>query len=64
MLFPYEILAFLRIREWANLKNPVTFDHPLMQHPLAQLPPVLNIPNIQLFKDVIDTFNKDLFHEN
>ena len=64
MLFPYEILAFLRIREWANLKNPVTFDHPLMQHPLAQLPPVLNIPNIQLLKDVIDTFNKDLFHEN
>ena len=64
MLFPYEILAFLRVREWANLENPLTFDHPLMQHPLAQLPPTLNMPNSQLFKDVIDKFKKDLSHEN
>lgn len=64
MLFPYEILTFLRIREWANLKNPVTFDHPLMQHPLAKLPPALSIPNSQLFKVVIDKFNHDLCHQS
>lgn len=37
-LFPYEILGFLRIREWAGLKNPETFDHLLMNTPLAHMP--------------------------
>lgn len=60
MLFPYEILAFLKIREWANLNNPITFDPPLMQHPLAKNPPTLNIPNIHLFKDAIDKLKKEL----
>lgn len=36
-LFPYEILAFLRIREWAGLKNPDAYDHPLMNIALAQM---------------------------
>lgn len=38
-LFPYEILAFLRLREWAGLENPSTFEHPLMNTALAVLPP-------------------------
>ena len=37
-LFPYEILAFLRIREWVGVKNPDAYDHPLMNTPLARLP--------------------------
>ncbi|MDH4557423.1 hypothetical protein E8F11_19960 [Pseudomonas sp. BN417] len=36
-LFPYEILAFLRIREWAGVKNPDSYDHPLMNTALAQM---------------------------
>ncbi|HEJ8091798.1 TPA: hypothetical protein SMI57_004908 [Serratia liquefaciens] len=36
-LFPYEILAFLRIREWAGIKNPDSYDHPLMNSALAQM---------------------------
>ncbi|HCE6004156.1 TPA: hypothetical protein NHK98_005602 [Pseudomonas aeruginosa] len=36
-LFPYEILAFLRIREWAGIKNPESYDHPLMNTALAQM---------------------------
>jgi len=44
-LFPYEILAFLRIREWAGLENPASFDHPLMMNqPLAYLPPLAELP--------------------
>lgn len=44
-LFPYEILAYLRIREWAGLENPTEFDHPLMQQPLAHLPPEVPLPD-------------------
>ncbi|WP_320200685.1 hypothetical protein RMR16_025030 (plasmid) [Agrobacterium sp. rho-13.3] len=43
-LFPYEILAFLRIREWAGLSNPTEFDHPLMKQPLAYMPPLAELP--------------------
>jgi hypothetical protein len=64
MLFPYEILAFLRIREWANLENPSSFDHPLMQHALAQLPATLIKPNSELFNDVIDKFKKEFPRQN
>ncbi|UKB85833.1 hypothetical protein LF887_09485 [Chryseobacterium sp. MEBOG06] len=37
-LFPYEILSFLRIREWMGLKNPESYVHPLMNIALARLP--------------------------
>lgn len=37
-LFPYEILAFLRLREWLGLPNPTQFDHPLMTQPMAFMP--------------------------
>lgn len=64
MLFPYEILAFLRIREWANLKNPSSFDHPLMQHPLAQLPATLIEQNNEHFNNVIDKLKKEFPIDN
>ncbi|WP_320200730.1 hypothetical protein RMR16_025320 (plasmid) [Agrobacterium sp. rho-13.3] len=43
-LFPYEILAFLRIREWAGLSNPLEFDHPLMNQSLAYKPLLAELP--------------------
>jgi hypothetical protein len=38
MIFPYEILGWLRLREWAGRANPSAFSHPLMNQPLAWLP--------------------------
>jgi hypothetical protein len=38
MIFPYEILAWLRVREWSGRTNPPAFSHPLMNQPLAWLP--------------------------
>lgn len=61
MLFPYEILCWLRLREWAGLENPKRFDHPLMQQPLAQLPtPVpLDVPATPLLDQVIVRFRQE-----
>ncbi len=61
MLFPYEILAFLRLRECEGLPNPDTFDHPLMQQPLATLPiPVpLPVPDTPLLDNVIEKFKQE-----
>ena len=58
MLFPYEILCWLRLREWAGLSNPEQFEHPLMQQPLAKLPaPVpLEIPDTPLLDQVVVKF--------
>jgi hypothetical protein len=42
-LFPVEILAVLRLREWRGL-SPVVIDHPLMQFSSAKLYPVLSVP--------------------
>jgi hypothetical protein len=39
-LFPYEILAFLRLREWLGLPNPSEFEHPLMNQPMAFMPTI------------------------
>jgi hypothetical protein len=60
-LFPYEILAFLRMREWLDLPNPEAFDHPLMQQPLAKLPaPVpLPYPSTPLLDQVILKFSRE-----
>jgi hypothetical protein len=44
MLFPHEILTFLRLREWAGLPNPSSFEHPLMNQPLAKLPEPVPLP--------------------
>lgn len=59
-LFPYEILAYLRMREWVGLKNPESFDHPLMQYPLAKMPdkPVV-IPETPLLDQVIEIFKRE-----
>ena len=44
ILFPYEILTWLRLREWAGLENPAEFDHPLMKLPTARLPNPVPLP--------------------
>jgi hypothetical protein len=44
MLFPYEILFWLRLREWSGLQNPEEFDHPLMKLPTARLPNPVPLP--------------------
>jgi len=61
MLFPHEILSFLRMREWAGLSNPNQFEHPLMRHPLARLPePVpLAKPSTPLLDAVIAKFRTE-----
>jgi hypothetical protein len=61
MLFPYEILCWLRLREWAGLENPKSFDHPLMQQPLSRLPaPVpLDVPATPLLDQVIARFRQE-----
>jgi hypothetical protein len=51
MLVPYEILAYLRIREWAGLDNPEAYEHLLMNNPLACLP-TLPVPEIPLLEAV------------
>ncbi len=59
-LFPYEILAFLRIREWAGLANPKSFAHPLMNTPLAALPDApLPWPEVPLLDAVIAKFKTE-----
>ena len=61
MIFPYEILSFLRIREWHGLSNPETFEHPLMNQPLAKLPPAAPLPKPEtpLLDKVIEKFKKE-----
>ncbi|MNF45360.1 hypothetical protein D3C84_264880 [compost metagenome] len=62
MLFPYEIFAFLRLREWLGLDNPGEFDHPLMQQPLGRMPidpgTVLARPQTPLLDQVVAKFNQ------
>ena len=36
-LVPYDVLAWLKLRERAGLKNPKTFTHPLMNTPIAKM---------------------------
>lgn len=61
MLFPYEILCWLRLREWAGIANPETFDHPLMQQPLAKMPAPVPLPKPEtpLLDQVIEKFKKE-----
>ncbi len=60
-LLPYEILCWLRLREWAGLANPEAFDHPLMQQPLARLltPVPLEVPATPLLDQVIARFREE-----
>lgn len=61
ILFPHEILTFLRLREWAGLPNPESFEHPLMQQPLAKLPapPSPAPPATPLLDHVIKKFQQE-----
>jgi len=36
-LVPYDVLAWLKLRERSGLKNPKTFSHPLMNTPIAKI---------------------------
>jgi hypothetical protein len=36
LLFPFEVLAWLRLREYKGLKNPKEFTHPLMNEPITK----------------------------
>lgn len=64
-LFPHEILAFLRLREWAGLPNPTTFEHPLMHTPLAVFPPeTLPWPEVPLLEEAIAKFRQDIPEQN
>ena len=64
-LFPYEILAFLRLREWAGLPNPTSFEHPLMHTPLAVLPPApLPWPEVPLLDQAIARFKTEYPEHN
>ena len=60
-LFPYEIFAFLRLREWLKLPNPTSFEHPLMNQPLGYLPQPLpdGGPAIPLLDQVIERYRQD-----
>lgn len=60
-LFPYEILAYLRLREWNGLPNPEKFDHPLMNQPLARLPQSVPLaqPDTPLLDCVIERFRTE-----
>ncbi|MFA7496005.1 MAG: hypothetical protein WCY67_06795 [Acidithiobacillus sp.] len=63
-LFPYEILAFLRFREWVGLENPASFTHPLMNTPVAVLPRTsLPWPEIPLLDQALAKF-KGEYPEN
>ncbi|WP_144289811.1 hypothetical protein [Ideonella sp. A 288] len=61
MLFPHEILSYLRLREWAGLSNPSTFEHPLMHHPMARMPSTVPLPKPEtpLLDAVIEKFRTE-----
>jgi hypothetical protein len=60
MLFPHEILSYLRLREWMGLPNPPRFDHPLMNQPLAAMPAApLPQPATPLLDRVIEKFKRE-----
>lgn len=63
--FPYEILTWLRIREWAGLENPRHFTHPVMQGPQAVLPPRnLPRPEIPLLEEAMRKYHEDYPENN
>lgn len=51
--FPYEILAWLRIRELMGLPNPAAYEHPLMQQPLGLMPEATPFPEDHLLAKVV-----------
>jgi len=61
MIFPYEILCWLRLREWLGLPNPETFEHPLMNQPLAKMPKPAPLPkpDTPLLDRVIEKFREE-----
>jgi hypothetical protein len=57
--FPYEILTWLRIREEMGLPNPEAYEHPLMQQPLAAMPPATPFPKDEQLERVVAKLKAD-----
>ncbi len=52
-LFPYEILAWLKLRQHLGLPNPEHYEHPLMHLPQAQMPEDTPFPDNPLLVKVV-----------
>lgn len=52
-LFPYEILAWLKLRQHLGLPNPEHYEHPLMHLPQAQMPVDTPFPVNPLLENVV-----------
>ncbi|MEI6858595.1 MAG: hypothetical protein V5788_02180, partial [Shewanella sp.] len=52
-LFPYEILTWLKLRQYLGLPNPETFEHPLMHLPQAQMPENTPLPEDPLLTALV-----------
>ena len=58
-LYPYEILAWLKLRTHLGLPNPVSYEHPLMHLPQAQMPEDTPFPQHDLLDKVVAKLAKD-----
>jgi len=58
-LFPYEIHAMLRLREWVGLENPKELSHPLMQLVQNRLPRSLPDVETPLLDQAVAKFEKE-----
>ncbi len=61
-LYPYEIMAWLKLREHIGLSNPTQFSHPLMNQPLAEFieGTPLDKPEIAQVNELLDIVRKAL----
>lgn len=61
-LYPYEIMAWLKLREHIGLPNPTKFSHPLMNQPLAEFieGTPLNKPEMEQVNELLDIVRKAL----
>lgn len=58
-LFPYEILAWLKLRQHLGLPNPEHYEHPLMHLPQAQMPADTAFPDDPLLDKVVQKLMLD-----
>ncbi len=61
-LYPYEIMAWLKLREHIGLSNPTQFSHPLMNQPLAKFieGTPLGKPEMEQVNELLDIVRKAL----
>lgn len=58
-LFPYEILAWLKLRTRLGLPIPESYEHPLMNLPQAAMPNDMPLPEIEQLTQVVNKLAKD-----